>query len=164
MQATRPTPTRCGSPRRASRDPARNRPWRGPEPLDDSRHSPVPPGMSGKPGVRQRSCHPDRWFSPVSGITAPAELLRRLRRHDQAPDSSGSARASGNPAELLRAVGEAAEALAAPDAALTQEREEIAAGLRAEAPDPARAGTLEVLPNGTQLHYCRVCGRLARWG
>jgi hypothetical protein len=100
----------------------------------------------------------------MSGTTAPTELLRRLRRRDQAPDGPGSTRASGNPTELLRAVREAAEALAAPDAALAQEREEIAAGLRAEAPDPTRAGLVEVLPNGTPLHYCQICGRLARWG
>ena len=23
---------------------------------------------------------------------------------------------------------------------------------------------VEVLPNGTRLHYCRDCGRLASWG
>ena len=163
----RPTRTRCGSPWRASRDLARNRPWQGPEPLEDSRHSRhsrVPPGMSGKPGVRQRSCRPDRQFFQMSGATTPAELLRRLRRRDQAPGGPGSARASGNPTELLRAAGEAAEALAVPDAALARERQEIAAGLRAEAPDPTRVGKLEVLPNGTVQSFCRVCGRLARWG
>jgi hypothetical protein len=100
----------------------------------------------------------------MSGTTAPAELLRRLRRRDQAPGGPGSARASGNPTELLRAAGEATEALAAPDAALAQERQEIAAGLRAEAPDPTRVGKLEVLPNGTVQSFCRVCGRLASWG
>jgi len=27
-----------------------------------------------------------------------------------------------------------------------------------------RAGMVEALPNGTRLHFCRVCGRLALWG
>src|SRR4051794_22796928 len=61
-------------------------PWSRPEPLDDSphsRHSPAPPGMSGKREVLQRSCRPDRWFSQVSGAATPAELLRRLRLRDQ---------------------------------------------------------------------------------
>ncbi len=65
---------------------------------------------------------------------------------------------------ILRREQAAAEALAEPDAELAREREETAAGIRAEAPDPSRAGTVEVLPNGTRLHYCRACGRLARWG
>ncbi|MDP9370405.1 MAG: hypothetical protein M3Q03_19405, partial [Chloroflexota bacterium] len=43
-------------------------------------------------------------------------------------------------------------------------REETAAGIWAEAPAPARAGLVEALPNGTHLHYCRTCGRLAAWG
>jgi hypothetical protein len=65
----------------------------------------------------------------------------------------------------LRAAAEAgAEALAAPDSDLARERAETAAGLRAEAPDPTRAGMVEVLPNGTPVHYCRDCGRLASWG
>jgi hypothetical protein len=64
---------------------------------------------------------------------------------------------------LLRASEDAA-ALVAPDPDLVRERAETAAGLRAEAPDPARAGRVEVLPNGTRLHHCRVCGRLAAWG
>ncbi len=65
---------------------------------------------------------------------------------------------------LLRAAEAAAEALAAPDPELDRERAEVAAGLRAEAPDPARAGTVEVLANGCRQHYCHVCGRLAAWG
>jgi hypothetical protein len=65
---------------------------------------------------------------------------------------------------LLRAAEAGATALAEADAELARERVEIAAGLRAEAPDPARAGTVEALPNGTRLHHCRVCGRLAAWG
>ena len=65
---------------------------------------------------------------------------------------------------MLRAARDTAEALAAPDPDLDRERAEIAAGLRAEAPDPARAGTVEVLANGTRLHHCRVCGRLAAFG
>jgi hypothetical protein len=65
---------------------------------------------------------------------------------------------------LLRAAEDTAEALAVPDPDLAREREEVATGLRAEAPDPARAGRAEVLPNGTYLHYCGVCGRLAAWG
>ncbi len=66
-------------------------------------------------------------------------------------------------AALLRAAQDAAEALAAPDPDLDRERAEIAAGLRTEAPDPTRAGLVEVLPNGTRLRHCRVCGRLAAW-
>ena len=67
-------------------------------------------------------------------------------------------------ATLLRAAEDALAALAAPDPDLARERAEVAAGLRAVAPDPARAGLVEVLPNGTRLHHCRVCGRLAAFG
>ena len=62
------------------------------------------------------------------------------------------------------AAEDAAEVLAGADGELAWERAETAAGCRAEAPDPARAGLVEVLPNGTRLHYCRVCGRLAAFG
>ena len=72
--------------------------------------------------------------------------------------------AAARAAALLRAAEAGATALAEADAELARERVEIAAGLRAEAPDPARAGTVEALPNGTRLHHCRVCGRLAAWG
>lgn len=66
---------------------------------------------------------------------------------------------------MLRAAQDAAEALAAPDPDLARERAETAADRRAEAPDPARTGSVEVLPNDTtRLHHCRICGRLAAWG
>ena len=35
----------------------------------------------------------------------------------------------------------------------TRELAETAAGLRAEAPDPARVGRVDVLPNGTRLRH-----------
>ncbi len=103
------------------------------------------------------------------GVSDPADLLRRLRARgggaavlaSGAPAGSSGADAA---AALLRAAEDAAEALAATDAALARERGETAAGLRAEAPDLARAGRVEVLPNGTRLHHCRICGRLAAWG
>ncbi len=59
------------------------------------------------------------------------------------------------------AAEDAAEVLAGADGELARERAGTAAGFRAEAPDPARAGVVEVLPDGTRLHHCRVCGRLA---
>jgi len=128
------------------------------------------------------------------GVSNPADLLRRLRARGggagtSAPASTARAASTGAPgggnpggpaadapatpkaagaaagaAALLGAAEDAAEALAAPDPDLDRERAETAAGLRAEAPDPARAGRVEVLPNGTRLHHCRVCGRLAAWG
>lgn len=65
---------------------------------------------------------------------------------------------------LLRAAEAGAEALAVPDPDLVRERAETAAGLRAEALDPARVVRVDVLPNGTRLHQCWVCGRVAAWG
>jgi hypothetical protein len=112
----------------------------------------------------------------VSGAASdPAGLLRRLRARGGGPASpasatpapdapTGAADAAAGGAALLRAAGAGAEALAAADPDLARERAECAAGLRAEAPDPARAGLVEVLPNGTRLHHCRTCGRLAAWG
>jgi hypothetical protein len=121
----------------------------------------------------------------MSGAASnPAALLRRLRARDGTAtpvsgDPADSARAlGGNPrstampvhgtsagaAALARFARDAAEALASPDPDLRRERAEIAAGLRAEASDPTRAGMVEVLPNGTRLHYCCECGRLASWG
>jgi hypothetical protein len=79
------------------------------------------------------------------------ELARLLAKRDRT-------------AFLLRAAEDAAAAITVPDWDLARERDEIAAGLWAEAPYPMRAGLVEVLPNGTRLHYCRICGRLARWG
>ncbi len=76
------------------------------------------------------------------------------------PTGPGAARA----AALLRAVGAETEAPATPDPDLTRERAETAAGLRGEVLDPVRAGKVEVLPNGTRLHHCRTCGRVAAWG
>ncbi len=106
------------------------------------------------------------------GASDPAALLRRLRARGggaRAPAPGGPGKpmdpdAAARSAALLRAAEAGAEALAATDPELARERAEVAAGLRAEAPDPARAGTAEVLPNGTRLHHCRVCGRLAAWG
>ena len=37
-------------------------------------------------------------------------------------------------------------------------------GLKGDAAVAVRAGRVEALPNGTRLHHCRVCGRLAAWG
>ncbi len=142
------------------------------------------------PGVLRWPRRPDTEDSCVSGGGAsdPAELLRRLRARGGGcagtaePSSTARAASAGalggsNPggpaaapapgapaAALLRAAEDAAAALAAPDPDLDRERGEIAAGLRVEAPDPARAGRVEVLANGTRLHHCRVCGRLAAWG
>ena len=92
----------------------------------------------------------------------PPEVMDAARRHR---DELARLLAERRRATfLLRAAEDAAAALAAPDPELARERAETAAGLRAEAPDPARAGLVEVLPNGTRLHHCRVCGRLAAWG
>ncbi len=128
------------------------------------------------------------------GASDPAELLRRLRARGggagtaapaskaraayagalggsnaggPAADASGTFAGpgvDGRAAALLRAAEAGAEALAEADPDLDRERAETAAGLRAEAPDPARAGLVGVLPNGTRLHHCRVCGRLAAFG
>jgi hypothetical protein len=109
----------------------------------------------------------------VSGVASdPADLLRRLRIRGGGPAVPASATpapdaptgAAAGAAALLRAAEAGAEALAAADPDLARERAETAAGLRAEASDPARAGLVEVLPNGTRLHHCRTCGRLAAWG
>ena len=111
----------------------------------------------------------------MSGAASdPADLLRRLRTRGRPGRArlrdarSGRDRGRGAPrpglAALLRAAEAGAEALAAADPDLARERAESAAGLRAEASDPARAGLVEVLPNGTRLHHCRTCGRLAAWG
>ena len=92
----------------------------------------------------------------------PPEMMDAARRH-----RDELARLLGEQARadfLLRAAHDAAAALTTPDPDLVREREEIAAGLRAETPDLTRAGTFEALANGTKLHYCRVCGRLAMWG
>ena len=108
------------------------------------------------------------------GVSDPVDMLRRLRLRGGPAALTSAAPAPGMPtgatatttraAALLRAAGDAAEVLAEADAELARERAETAAGLRTEAPNPTRAGTVEVLPNGTRLHYCRVCGRLAAWG
>ncbi len=127
----------------------------------------------------------------MSGVASnPANLLRRLRTRSatampasgvpaasagalgenpgrtaaSAPDTPTGAGAAARAAVLLRAAEAGARALGEADAELARERAETAAGIRAEAPDPARAGVVEVLPNGTRLHYCRNCGRLAAWG
>ena len=99
------------------------------------------------------------------GASDPAALLRRLRaRGGGGAGTPKDPDAAARAAALLRAARDAAEALTAPDPDLAWERAEVAAGLQAEAPDPARAGTVEVLANGCRQHYCRVCGRLAAWG
>ena len=92
----------------------------------------------------------------------PPEVMDAARRHrdELARLLAEQARADF----LLRAAGDAAAVLTTPDPDLAREREETAAGLRAETPDPTRAGTFEALSNGTRLHFCRVCGRLASWG
>lgn len=92
----------------------------------------------------------------------PPEVVEAARRHRDELARLLTERKRA--AFLLRAAEDAAAALAAPDPDLDRERAETAAGLRAEAPDPARAGLVEVLPNGTRLHYCHRCGRLAPWG
>jgi hypothetical protein len=92
----------------------------------------------------------------------PPEVMDAARRHRDEVARLLAERKSA--AFLLRAAEDAAAALAAPDPDLARERAETAAGLRAEAPEPARAGRIEVLPNGTRLHYCHRCGRLAPWG
>ena len=81
-----------------------------------------------------------------------------------APGAAAGPHTDSRAAALLRTAEDAAAALASPDPDLPRERAEIAAGLRAEASDPTRAGMVEVLPNGTRLHYCCECGRLASWG
>ncbi len=93
----------------------------------------------------------------------PSEVVEAARRHRDELARLLAERKRA--AFLLRAAEDAAAALAAPDPDLARERAETGAGLRAEAPDPAaRAGTVEVLPNGCRQHFCRVCGRLAAWG
>jgi hypothetical protein len=141
--------------------------------------------------VLRRPRRPEPGHSRLSGVASnPADLLRRLRTRSaaampasgmpaafagalrdnrgrtaaSAPDTPKGAGAAARAAALLRAAAAGARALAEADAELVRERAETAAGLRAEAPAPARAGMVEVLPNGTRLHHCRTCGRLAAWG
>ena len=93
----------------------------------------------------------------MSGVVSnPAELLRRLRARDGIATP-----VSGDPAVSARARGVNPRSPATPAPGTSTG---AAAGLRAEAPDSTRAGTVEVLSNGTRLHYCRDCGRLASWG
>lgn len=106
---------------------------------------------------------------PSTARAASAGALGGSNPGVPAADTPGTrtcvgAGAASTAAALLRAAEAGAEALAEADPDLARERAETAAGLRAEAPDPAQAGLVEVLPNGTRLHYCHRCGRLASWG
>ena len=70
---------------------------------------------------------------------------RRARRERTPPGAAAGPHTDSRAAAPLRTAEDAAAALASPDPDLPRERAEIAAGLRAEASDPTRAGMVEVL-------------------
>jgi hypothetical protein len=101
----------------------------------------------------------------MSGAASdPVELLRRLRARGGNGGMPAGFRAVDTNAARPRAAAEAQAEAPAADVGWPRERAETAAGLVAEGPDPARAGMVEVLPNGARVHRCRVCGRFASWG